>query len=149
MTQTAPARVSGNFVVLRADSLRLLLPQQDVGAAEHVEGAVRPAGPGGLFEIGSGAQARTVVALSGRMEPLPALPPDRFVLTRLKAGDADLSFAWNEARVLIDAQFDRFALPAAMRVPGAPIEGYVEHEGELLLCTTASHVVAAAVAAQG
>ena len=81
------------------------------------------------------------------MEPLAAFPQGRFVVTRLAAGEAELSFAWNEVRVLIDAQLERRPLPAAMQVPGAPIEGYVERDGELLLCTTARHVIEAACAA--
>lgn len=137
----------GNFVMLRADTLRLLLPQREVGAAEHIEGAPRPGSAGGLFEFGTGDDAMAVVALSGRMEPLATWPRERFVVTRLAAGDAELSFAWNEARVLIDARLERRPLPAAMRVAGAPIEGYVEHEGELLFCTTARHVIEAACAA--
>ena len=130
------AMLDGNFVMVRADTLRLLLPQQDVGAARHLEA-----------RSGSGGR---VVALSAAMEPLAALPADRFVLTHLHAGDAahDLSFAWNEVRVLIDARLRWHPLPAAMRVTGAPFEGYVEEDGEVLLCTTAAHVVAAATAAE-
>lgn len=127
--------LNGNFVMLRADTLRLIVPQQDVGAAGHVEAKARP--------------GDRVVALSATMEPLADLPSDRFVLTRLHAGDPalDLAFAWNEVRVLIDAQLRWHPLPAAMLRPGATFEGYVEEDGEVLLCTSAAHVVAAATAA--
>lgn len=37
-TPTLPA-LSGNFVLLKADGLQLLLPQQDVGAAEYLDSA--------------------------------------------------------------------------------------------------------------
>jgi hypothetical protein len=137
----------GNFVMLRADTLRLLLPQREVGAAEYVEGAPGPGSAGGLFEFGAGDGAIAVIALSGRMEPLADWPQGRFVVTQLAADDVPLYFAWNETRVLIDALLERRPLPAAMRVAGAPIEGYVEHEGELLFCTTARHVIEAACAA--
>ncbi|MDP3760580.1 MAG: hypothetical protein Q8R01_08725 [Ramlibacter sp.] len=139
----------GNFVLLRADTLRLLLPQREVGAAEYIEGAPGPGSAGGLFEFGAGDEALAVVALSGRMEPLAQWPQGRFVVTRLAAGDTGICFAWNETRVLIDAQLELRPLPAAMRVAGSPIEGYVEHEGELLFCTTARHVIEAAGAAAG
>lgn len=139
--------MDGNFVLLRAGTLRLLLPQDEVGAAEYAQGAARPAGERGLFEIGEGGQARAVVALSGRMDLLAEFPPDRFVLTRLLGDDCELSFAWDEARVLIDAQLVRHPLPAAMRTPGAPIEGYVERDGEILFCSTAQQVMAAALEA--
>lgn len=129
--------LDGDFVMLRADGLRLLLPQQDVGAAAHRDA-----------KAGSGGSG--VVALSATMEPLAAVPADRFVVTALHgAGPGEaLSFAWNEVRVLIDARLRWHPLPAAMRVPGAPVSGYVEEGGEVLLCTTAAHVVAAAAAAR-
>ena len=47
-------RLRGNFVLLRADTLRLLLPQHEVGAAEYIEGAPGPGSAGGLFEYGDG-----------------------------------------------------------------------------------------------
>lgn len=136
----------GNFVILRADGLRLLLPQREVGAAQYVDGAVQPAGADGFFTLGGPADAHTVVALSGRLRPLVQWPPGRFVLTRLESGAGELSFAWNEARVLIDAQLELHPLPPVLRVPGAPMQGYVEHDGELAFCTTARAVVEAALA---
>ncbi len=148
LARPAPARVGGNFVLLRADGLRLLLPRQDVGAAEYIEHEPRPTGAPGLFEDGEGDGLRQVVALSDQMRVLPDFPRGRFVLTKLRAGEGELFFAWNEVQVLIDAQFERHALPPVMQAPGAPIEAYVERDGEVLLCTTAtrvlSHVAAAA-----
>lgn len=144
--ESGAAGLCGNFVMLRADGLRLLLPQGEVGAADYVDGHARPTGAGGFFEIGDGGDARSVVALSGRLRPLAQWPPGRFVVTRLESGAGELSFAWNEARVLIDARLERHPLPPAMRAPGAPIQGYVEHEGELVFCTTARDVIEAALA---
>ena len=134
-------RVSGNLVLLRADALRLLLPQRDVGAAEYVAHAPRATGEPGVYEHGEGAGLRRVVALSSQLRPLANFPGERFVLASLLAGDAALSFAWNEVQVLIGAEFERHALPAAMQVPGGPIEAYVERGGELLLCTSAERVM--------
>jgi hypothetical protein len=141
--------MSGNFVLLRADSLRLLLPQQDVGAAEYVEHELRPAGEPGVYEHGEGDDLRWVVALSSEMRPLASFPADRFVLASLRTGESALSFAWNEVQVLIDAQLERHELPMAMRVPGAPIDAYVEHDGQVVLCTDAERVVSHAIGAAG
>ena len=149
MKPDGSGRMSGNFVVLRADSLRLLLPQQEVGAAQYVEHELRPSVEPGLFEYGQADAWRQVVALSGQMRPLPQFPADRFVLAALPAGEGALSFAWNEVKVLIDADLERHPLPALLQVPGAPIEAYVERDGELLLCTSAERVVAYATAAMG
>jgi hypothetical protein len=145
----AAGRISGNFVLLRAGSLRLLLPQQDVGAAQYVEHEVRATEQPGMYEHGEGDDLRWVVALSDAMRPLTTFPTDRFVLASLQADGAALSFAWNEVQVLIDADFERHELPMALRVPGAPIDAYVERDGELVLCTTAERVLAYAAATGG
>jgi hypothetical protein len=131
----------GNFVLLRADSLRLLLPAHEVGAAEYIDHELRPAGEPGFFEYGDAGDARRVVALSARMRPLQVFPEDRFVLASLNTGERPLAFAWNEVQVLIDADFERHPLPAAMQVPGAPVQAYVERDGELVLCATAPGVI--------
>lgn len=136
----------GNFVLLRADTLRLILPQQDVGAAQYIEHEPRAAGEPGVFEHGQGDDARRVVALSAGMRPLEVFPRDRFVLASLVAGERTLACAWNEVQVLIDAQFERQPLPAALQAPGVPIEGYAERDGELVLFTTARGVLSYATA---
>jgi hypothetical protein len=142
-------RLNGNFVLLRADSLRLLLPQADVGAAEYVEHELRPSGEPGVYEHGEGDDLRWVVALSSAMRPLSAFPADRFVLASLRTGDSALSFAWNEVQVLIDAQLERHELPAAMQTPGAPIDAYIERDGQVVLCASAESVVSYALGAAG
>lgn len=142
LTGSPAARIQGNFVLLRADTLRLLLPQQDVGAAEYVEHAPRPTAQTGVYEHGEGEGLRRVVALSGRMRPLAGFPEDRFVFAGLRDDRHQLAFAWNEIQVLIDADFEFHELPEAMRVPDAPIQGYVERDGEVVLCTTAERVLA-------
>jgi len=137
--------LQGNFVVLRADSLRLLLPQEEVGAADYVDSAPLPSGEAGGF-FGGGADARrSVVALSERMRPLAEFPAGRFLVTSLRTPELELAFAWDEVRVLIGVRLEQHPLPPAMRLAGAPIHGYVEHAGELLLCSSAEQVLACAV----
>lgn len=133
---------AGNFVMLRADNLRLLLPQQDVGAAEYIEQAPGAQPEPGWFECGSGQTARQVIALSGQMAPLAAFPADRFLLTRLNVDGSDLYFAWNEVRVLIATELQPSRLPPAMRTADGPITSYVQRDGEVLLCSTAGQVMA-------
>jgi hypothetical protein len=140
------ATLQGNFVVLRADSLRLLLPQEEVGAADYLDSAPLPSGEAGVFFCGAADAPRSVVALSERMRPLAGFPVGRFLVTSLRTPELELSFAWNEVRVLIGARVERLPLPPAMRLAGAPIHGYVEHAGELLLCSSAEQVLACAVA---
>ena len=63
----------GNFVVLRAGPLHLILPQGEVGAAEHIEGGLHPSGRPGVFSHGEGPLACEVVAPSERLEILETL----------------------------------------------------------------------------
>ena len=137
-----PASGAASFVLLRAAGLRLLLPREDVGAAEYMEHAPSPTAAPGLFEYRSAGASRVVAALSPRMRPLEDFPAARFVLTPLHVDGADLCFAWDEVRVLIDARLEPRPLPPALRAPDAPIESYVAHEGEILLCTTARRLLA-------
>lgn len=146
MTASETTVIEGNFVVLRADALRLLLPQEDVGVAEYLEGEPLPSSEQGVFRHGEGESARAVLALSPRLRPLAQFPRERFLLTRLHAAGGELSLAWNEVRVLIGAKLQRQPLPPAMRRPDGPIDGYVEQDGELLLCSTAERVLAHAMA---
>jgi hypothetical protein len=114
--------MKANYVLVRAGRLRLVLPQEEVAAAQHVK---------------EGEVPQDVVALSERMTPLALRPADRFVITRVRSGEREQAFAWDEARVLIDAELDLKPLPPVLYAPDAPIEGYVEIEGELALCTSA------------
>lgn len=139
------SRGRGNFVVLRAGALRLLLPHEDVGAAEHLGEPPPGAAQAGVFELEVLGERRAVVALSEQLRPLECFPSGRFVLARLHGGEA--SFAWDEVRVLIDTAVDARPLPPAMRTAGGPIDGYVQLGGELLLCATAPRVLAYAAGA--
>lgn len=141
------AEARGNFVMLRAGGLRLLLPHEDVGAAEYIEGLPATTAQPGRFEHEVLGERRVIVALSEQLRALEAFPAGRFVLTRLHAGASELSLAWDEVRVLIDAVLEPLPLPPAMRSPQGPIDGYVRLDGKLLLCATASRVLAYAVTA--
>lgn len=142
-----PGDSPGNFVLLRAGALRLLLPQEDVGAAEYIGQAPLALGEAGFFSHTGEEGERVVVAPSEHLRPLETFPEDRYLLTRL--GESELMFAWNEVQVLIDARFVMHRLPAAMQVEGAPVDGYVTLDGDLALCTDAARVVAYTTAHRG
>ena len=143
----SPAPGGASFVLLRAGPLRLLLPREDVGAAEYIDHAPSATAEPGVFECDGDGASRLVAALSAAMRPLEQFPAGRFILTPLQVDDSDLRFAWDEVRVLIDARLEAQPLPPALRAPGAPIESYVVHEGEILLCTTARRLLAHAAGA--
>jgi hypothetical protein len=116
----------GHFVLLRAGTLRLLLPQADVGAAGYLDAAPQ-------------AGDRRFAALSDDMTLLPECPPGRFITTTL--GDAgQMAWCWDELQVLIDAQVDPIALPAAVLAADTPVNAYAELEGGPAFVTTGEAV---------
>ncbi len=146
---TTSTLLKGTFVLLRADTLRLLLPQDDVGATDHIELAPQPTDQSGIFVHGEGDAAQPVVALSAKMRPLAVFPSDRFLLTSLVTSSGDVAMVWNEVRVLLAAELKLQALPAAMQAPDAPINSYVDLDGELALFTSAERVMAFALDSRG
>ncbi|MBC5768037.1 hypothetical protein [Ramlibacter albus] len=120
----------GNYVLLRAGGLRLLLPQEDVGAAFHV-------GESSGIEL---------AALSDRMQRLPACPADRFVAASLR-GDEGTLWAWNELRVLIAFDLELHALPPSLCDAGSVLRHYALIDGEMAFAVRADAVLAFAEAA--
>lgn len=139
----------GNFVLLKADSLQLLLPQPDVGATEYLSAAPRESDRTGLFDLDAapGAAPRRVAALSSKMSPLPQFPAGRFLLTPFAALD-DVLLCWSEVKVLIDAELQPQSLPPVMVPPGALLTKFVEIDDELVFCCTGEQLVAHAFAAR-
>ncbi|MDP3702194.1 MAG: hypothetical protein Q8R72_14955 [Hylemonella sp.] len=136
-------QVRGDFVLLRAGSLHLLLPQHDVNATEYMEHAPDPIGIPGIFSLGEAdGEAHLVAALSENMHMLPEIPADRFLLTRLCGERRHFSLAWSEVRVLIDTALELHPLPAILQGKARLIDAYVELDGELAFCTTAQRVLA-------
>ncbi len=116
----------GNYVLLKADALQLLLPQHEVGAAEYLAGAPQPSAQTGVFE---GEGGRRYAALSQQLSLLPHYPAGRFLAIPIgDDGDGHL-WCWNELRVLIDAELEIHALPAVLVTPNAPVQHYAEIDG--------------------
>jgi hypothetical protein len=112
--------MKGNFVMLRAGALRLVLPQHDVGAARYIEAG----------------NAGECIALSEGMSMLPARPPERFIAAEFTGEQAGVAWSWDELRVMIGAQFDPVPVPNALQAEGSPLRAYVEIDGNLaFLCS--------------
>jgi hypothetical protein len=136
-------RMRGDYVLLRADGLRLLLPQRDVVATEYREQAPRPGTQAGLFMLPQGLGGdQDVVALSQDLTRLEHFPEDRHLLTRLAAAGRRLALAWSEVRVLIDTELEFHALAAILRSAEGVIDAYVEIDDEPAFCTTAQRMLA-------
>lgn len=118
------ATLRGNFIMLRADSLRLVLPQRDVLSTDYL--ASSPVAFGsehGLLHIPQANDAVVYMAISAEMRLLDACPPDRFVTTTIQG--LDVRWCWSEVRVLIDAQLHPQPLPPVMLTPFTPVREMV------------------------
>lgn len=130
---TAPtARVErGSYVLLRADALRLLLPQAEIKSTDYLQ--TRPElieGESGLLHIPDSTDGAVYVAISSDMQLMDECPPDRFVSTSLQGG-LDVHWCWSEVRVLIDTELHLEALPPVLLAPYTPVlEIAVVGEGE-------------------
>ena len=131
---TEPLR--GNFVLLRADELRLLLPQQQVGDASYLPERPAPTDLPGIFMSG-GEAGEPIVALSRRMEPLNAFPEDRFLVTKINAPQGAFAFGWSDVQVLIGVELKPQRLPAPLDWPHGPVHSFVEIDGEVVFCCDA------------
>lgn len=143
--QARTMQVRGDFVLLGADSLRLLLPQHDVNVSEYLEHRPLPTGIKGLFTLGEvDRKQKRVAALSDRMKVMDAFPNDRFLLTRLN-GDHELLLAWTEVRIMMGAALEFHPIPEALRSEAGLIDAYVVlDDGSIAFCTTASRVLSEA-----
>ena len=133
----ATEAVRGNFIVLRADKLRLVLPQQDVVSTDYM--AERPVlieGETGLLQMPQDTDAAVYVAVSSELKLLDVCPDDRFVSTQLQG--VDVRWCWSEVRVLIQAELHPEPLPATLLSPGTPVREIVAIEDEsAYMCSSA------------
>jgi hypothetical protein len=141
------SKMRGNFVLLRADSMRILLPQQDVSSTDYMDSKPSTTSNAGIFDYTDGdGTPHKVVALSDQMNALTTFPDGRFLLTQMSSRNYQLSFAWSEVRVLIEAEFESTPLPEVMRGPGTLLDSYVELDGELVFCIDARRVLSRTLA---
>jgi hypothetical protein len=138
----------GNFVLLRADTLRLLLPQEEVGAAEYLEARPESTGEPGLLRLATDHDERGFAALSAQMTLLPQCPAERFVVAALGDGSDGLGWCWDDLKVLIDIELQPQPIPAVLVAPDAPVDHYAEHAGELAFLCSARRLTEFALASR-
>jgi hypothetical protein len=134
--------LKGHHVMVRAGSLRLLLPHTSVGVAEYGRRAYVPTPEPGVFAIDIDGALERAMAASELLAPLAHWPHERFVITRIGDADKDACWlAWDEVRVFIQPDFCVRPLPPALRSPGMPVTAYVEFAGDIMLCADALDVL--------
>ena len=144
MPANSLAPLRGNFVMLRAGDLRLLLPQAEVGAAGYLDTRPVPGDAPGFLRSIAPDDDRCFAALSAQMTLLPQCPPERFVVANI--GDSGVAWCWDELRVLIDVQLQPHALPAVLVAPHTPVRQYAEHDGEIAFLCEAGKLAGFALA---
>lgn len=136
----------GNYVLLTAGTLHLILPQQEVGAADYLEGELEASDTPGLLKLAGEEGTRRFVSLSAQMTLLPHCPPERFVVVSVGDDNDDLSWCWDELLVLINAELPVHSLPPVLLAPDTPVRQYVEFEGKLAYLCSAHQLRAFALA---
>ncbi|QTD45418.1 hypothetical protein [Ottowia testudinis] len=139
---STPAAASApQYVLVRADELRLLLPQSDVGVAEYLDGALEPLDGAGLLLNPADAEAsKFYAALSSHMKPLPEAPEGRFLTTTLGDAGDPLHWCWNEVRVVPGSAITPLTLPPALRAPYSPITEFALFEDHVVFLCDAARV---------
>lgn len=136
----APSRptLHGNYVLLRADNLRLLLPQHEVGSLAYLETAPDAGDLPGqfLFRNDERLAHSRFVALSEKMRLMPDFPVERFVYTTLGHEEDDLlCWCWSQVQILPESEISPQYLPPVLRSPGSPITRFTELRGKVVfLC---------------
>ncbi len=119
--------IRGDHVLLRAGSLRLLLPQEEVGAAVHVE------------QHGKDAASRSnvgFISLDEELRPLPMLPADRFLAVTI-GNHEDVAWCWDGIELLPNVEIQARELPTALRAPYTPVDAFAVVKGEIVfLCNS-------------
>jgi hypothetical protein len=134
--------IAGNFVLVRADALSLLLPLEGMGAAGYLDQEPEPTELPGVFGIGGEDRSKFVVAPSGRLRPLTHYPEARFVVTPMEFEGKEILVAWSEMKVLIAARFDVHPLPLTAAGTASPVDGYVRMAGRPVFHTNPERLLA-------
>ena len=150
MTMQARTRlIEGDFVLLRTENVGLLLPRAEVGDASFVEpNLVAMDETSGLLMNPDADDGRFYVALSGKLRPLGALPPQRYLSTALGEDMAELQWCWDEVRMLNGFRATAHALAACLVAPHTPVREYVDLDGEVVFVCDAQALTQYALAEQ-
>ena len=129
-----PKHAPDNYVLLRAGSLQLLMKQKEVRPAERLDVLPQPLDGSlpGVLHIPGDKKQRCFFALSETMNLLPECPSDRFVTTSLVFGDESEYWCWSEVRVLVNVALDIQPIPRSILPPHAPLQNFVEQDGNQL-----------------
>lgn len=112
--------LSGNHVLVRADNLRLLLPQADVVSTDYLQGKPELMDEQtNLLHVPDSTDGAVYVAMDENMRLLKHSPEDRFVTTSLQG--VEVRWCWSEVRVILGETIDTWPLPPVLLSPYTPV----------------------------
>lgn len=132
----------GDYVLLRADNLRLILPQEEVGAAEYIPKGLRPPDDLGLMGHESEEYATAFyIALDADFRPITQdIPRDRYLATLLGKRE-NLYWCWSDVDVLIDFSFNPLPMPEVLQARHPLLKGYIIFEEQPVFICDAEAVI--------
>lgn len=121
-------RLQGDYVLLRADSLRLLVPQSNLTNIIHLQDRLTVAeqcikDPKQLL-IQQSDQEQQLLALSEDLTLLSAVPKNRFVMTQ-HTQTATIHWCWTEVQLFNHLDMKCEQLPPIVRTDITPIDAIV------------------------
>jgi hypothetical protein len=146
--QASPA-LPGNYVLLRADALQLLLPQHEIGAVWYLTEAPQASATPGVFSQDGRSGERRLLALSAQMQPLVRYPEERYLVTTIATPQGEVDFAWDEMSVLTDPQLRPQPIPAALLLAHSPLQEFVEIGDRTAFCCDATRLADHVLPAKG
>ena len=123
-------------MLLRADNLRLLVPQTDIDTTEHLGSRPIPSGMPGVLAV-PGKDDACFIVLSDTFQLLESCPEDRYITTKFVTDDGMESYwCWTEVRVLMDYAPQPHEVPEVLLYAGSPLHQYVVmDEQPVFLCS--------------
>lgn len=126
-------RLQGDYVLLRADTVRLLLPQTQLLDIVHLQNRATTSAhcitqPAELITVADGVEASTqhfqYATLSDELALLPDVPVNRFVVTTHQQTGA-VYWCWSEVQLLNNLSLMSQLLPPIVRTELTPFQGIV------------------------
>lgn len=130
MDEQTTSTEQGRYVLLRADKLRLLMPQTEIDAIEHLDSQPQPSEIPCFLTMPEGGDACYLV-LSDDFTLLATCPEDRFVTTRITTEEGmETEWCWAETRVLQDFSPEIYEIPDILLTAASPLRQYALMDNE-------------------
>lgn len=123
-------------VLLRADKLRLLVPQAEIGEIEHLDTLPTQSGLPGFLTV-PGQDDVCYIVLAQDFTLLDTCPDDRFITTKIVTAEGiTTQWCWSEARTLPDFALEIRKLPEVLLNAASPVRQYTLLDGQpVFVCT--------------